>query len=166
MLEIDRLLLDEQEDLRFLIRELKSGSAGVHVGQVRLITRLEGLVKLVQKQWGLCVDLTGVDSRVPKALEQDIYYLVRESLFNAARHGGASSARVELCGEDHESRITVADNGRGFPFHGHYDHHTLMEGKLAPLTLQTRVTHLGGTLAIDSSEAGARLEITLPCSGA
>jgi signal transduction histidine kinase len=110
--------------------------------------------------------LAGLDSGVPKTLPQDIYYLVRETLLNAARHAGASSVDVELRVEDDEIRITVADNGRGFSFRGHYDHTTLMERKLGPVTLKGRIESLAGTLAIDSSEAGARLEISLPCSGA
>jgi signal transduction histidine kinase len=41
-----------------------------------------------------------------------------------------------------------------------------MERKLGPVTLKGRIESLAGTLAIDSSKAGARLEISLPCSGA
>ena len=168
LLEIDRLLYDEQDGLRSFIRELKSLSGGVDQGEASLIVRLKGLVNQVERQWGLHVHLTmaGLDSGVPKTLPQDIYYLVRETLLNAARHAGASSVGVDLRVEDHEIRITVADNGRGFSFRGHYDHSTLMERKLGPATLKGRIESLGGTLAIDSSEAGARLEITLPCSGA
>ena len=168
LLEIDRLLCVEQDGLRSFIRELKSLSEGVDEGEASLIIRLKGLVKQIERQWGLHVRLTmaGLDSGVPKTLHQDIYYLVRETLLNAARHAGTSSVGVELRSEDHEIRITVADNGRGFPFRGHYDHATLMERKLGPVTLKGRIESLGGTLAIDSSEAGARLEITLHCSGA
>jgi signal transduction histidine kinase len=34
--------------------------------------------------------------------------------------------------------------------------------KLGPVTLKERIVSLGGTLSIDSSESGARLEIVLP----
>jgi signal transduction histidine kinase len=168
LLEIVQLLCDEQHGLRSFIRELKSFSGSVDEGEASLIPRLKSLVKQVEKQWGLHVHLTmaGFDSEVPKTFPQDIYYLVRETLLNAARHAGASSVDVGLCVEGHEIRITVADNGRGFSFRGHYDHSTLMERNLGPVTLKGRVKSLAGTLAIDSSEAGARLEISLPCSGA
>ncbi len=168
LLEIDRLLCNEQDGLRSFIRELKSLSRHVDPGEASLIVRLKGLVKQVEKEWDLHVHLTmaGLDSGVPKTLSQDIYYLVHETLVNAARHAGASSVDVELRVEDHEIRISVADNGRGFSFRGHYDHSTLMERKLGPATLRGRIESLAGTLAIDSSESGARLEISLPCSGA
>jgi signal transduction histidine kinase len=168
LLEIVRLLYDEQDSLRSFIRELKSLSGGVDQGETSLTVRLKGLVKQVESQWGLHVHLTmeGLDSGVPKTLPDDIYYLVRETLLNAARHAGASLVDVELRVENHEIRIIVADNGRGFSFRGHYDHSTLMERKLGPVTLKGRIESLAGTLAIDSSKAGARLEISLPCSGA
>jgi signal transduction histidine kinase len=168
LLEIDRLLRDEQDGMRSFIRELKSLSSRVDQRGISLIIRLKGLVKQVERQWGLHVRLTmaGLDSGVPETLQHDIYYLVRETLSNAARHAGASSVGVDLRAKDDEIRITVADNGRGFSFHGHYDHSALTERKLGPVTLKGRIESLGGTLAIDSSEAGAKLEITLPCSGA
>ena len=63
---------------------------------------------------------------------------------------------------DGQVRITVADNGRGFPFRGDYDHAALTALRLGPVTLKERVAALGGTLAIASTESGARLEIALP----
>jgi len=63
-------------------------------------------------------------------------------------------------------RVIVADDGRGFRFHGHYDHATLTEMKLGPVTLKERIVSLGGSLSIDSSESGARLEIVLPVARA
>jgi signal transduction histidine kinase len=168
LLEIDRLLCDEQDGLRSFIRELKSLSGGVGQGEASLIARLRGLVEQVERQWGLHVHLAtaDLDPGCLRPCSQDIYYLVCETLLNAARHAGASSVDVELRMGDHEIRITVVDNGRGFSFRGHYDHSTLMERKLGPVTLKGRIESLGGTLAIDSSEAGARLEIALPCPGA
>jgi signal transduction histidine kinase len=56
----------------------------------------------------------------------------------------------------------VVDNGRGFPFHGRYSHRDLTEGALGPRTLLERVASLEGTLAIESSASGARLDIALP----
>jgi signal transduction histidine kinase len=168
LLEIDRLLSEEQASLRSFIRELKSVPGGADQGAASLITRLQNLIRQVERQWGLRVNFTtaGLDSWVAETLPQDIYYLVREALLNAARHAGASSVSVELGVEDRDVRITVADNGRGFSFRGRYEHSTLMEKQLGPVTLRGRIASLGGQLAIDSSDAGARLEIMVPCIGA
>jgi signal transduction histidine kinase len=56
----------------------------------------------------------------------------------------------------------VTDNGRGFPFQGEYDHATLTALQLGPVMLKERVESIGGTLAIHSTPAGARLDIKLP----
>jgi signal transduction histidine kinase len=57
----------------------------------------------------------------------------------------------------------VTDNGHGFPFEGEYDDATLTSLHLGPVMLKERVGSLGGTLAIHSTTAGARLDIRLPC---
>jgi signal transduction histidine kinase len=59
-------------------------------------------------------------------------------------------------------QITVTDDGRGFPFRGHYDLPALTTMNLGLMTLKERIVPLGGSLAIDSTEAGARLHISLP----
>lgn len=53
---------------------------------------------------------------------------------------------------------------RGAPlrFRGYYDHAALISLKLGPKTLKERIASLGGSLAINSTDSGARLEITLP----
>ena len=81
---------------------------------------------------------------------------------NAARHGQASEVRVDLEILNGCLQIIIADNGRGFSFQGHYDHTALNDCNLGPKSLRERVTALGGTLAIRSSQGGALLEITIP----
>ena len=83
-------------------------------------------------------------------------------MVNAARHSRASAVEVDFAVEENQVRILVSDNGRGFPFRGQYDHHALTKMNLGPVTLKERISSLGGTLGIESSEYGARLEIILP----
>ena len=90
--------------------------------------------------------------------------LVREGLVNAARHAHASVVEVDLKADDQSVCVTVSDNGCGFPFRGHYDDAALASMGLGPAVIKSRVASLGGALSIDSSESGARLEVTLPLS--
>jgi two-component system sensor histidine kinase UhpB len=96
---------------------------------------------------------------------RQLYRLVRESLFNVARHAGASSARVEVARRGQALDITVTDDGRGFPFTGRYDHEELTRRKLGPVSLKERVSALGGSLAIDSAPGRTCLEMHLPTWG-
>lgn len=167
LLEIQRLIAAEQRDLRSFVRRLKPAPLGPAEAQSDLVAGLKELAQRMERQWGLRVELSvaRMEAGIPEALAHDIYRMVHEALVNTARHAGASLGRVEIGAQDNRVRITVADNGRGFPFRGHYDHAALTAMRLGPVTLRERVESLGGSLAIDSSEAGARLDITVPLVG-
>lgn len=164
LLEIQRLLAEEQRDLRFFIQELKPAPLGLSGADSSLTARLNELGERIERHWGLRVELAVEPSLTPisETLLREIYLIVHEALVNAARHAQASAARVGVSMRDNRMQIIVADNGRGFRFRGHYDHATLADMKLGPVTLKERIVALRGSLAIESSESGARLEITLP----
>ncbi len=166
--EIQHLLAEEQRDLRFFIQELRPRPLGSPQADSDLATRLSELSERIERHWGLQVEVKvpRMEVRIPASLVREIYRLVHEALVNAARHARASVARVELGVQGDQVRIIVTDDGRGFRFQGHYDHTTLTEGKLGPVSLKERIISLGGSLAIDSSESGARLEIQFPIARA
>jgi len=100
-------------------------------------------------------------------MTREIYHVVREALVNAVRHGGATQVRVTLAGaQGRQVAISVADNGRGFPFKGRYGADVLAAMNEGPRNLRERVAACDGTLVIESSPAGARLDIVLPAVGA
>lgn len=162
--EIQRLLAEEQRNLRLFFRELRSGGTDSCAPGPSLAARLGELVKTFQNVWGISAELRAeaVTAPIPAELANGAARIVREALVNAARHGRASAVRVELSAQDHHMRIGVADNGRGFPFRGQYDHAALTRLKLGPVCLKERVESLGGSLAIASTDAGARLDVILP----
>jgi signal transduction histidine kinase len=63
-------------------------------------------------------------------------------------------------------RLTIADDGRGFPFRGTYDLDALNAMNEGPLTLKERVAELRGALELRSSETGTELSIALPLTPA
>jgi signal transduction histidine kinase len=162
--EIQRLIADEQRDLRCLVGELRSSARGCSQPDLRLAVRLEMLRQEVERLWGLRVEshVKSSELRLPTELAYDIYYIVREALLNAARHASASAIQLELAIQKDHVLITVSDNGQGFAFQGHYSLTALTDLQLGPLTLKERVASLGGSLTLDSSAAGARLDICLP----
>jgi signal transduction histidine kinase len=166
--ELQRLIALEQRDLRFFIAELKPPAPGGVGEGVSLGDRLGVLAERIEREWGLRVDLRldGM-AAVPEPLGRQIYHLIREALVNAVRHGEASEVLVAVGGAaDERVAITVADNGRGFPFEGRFDRDALARLDLGPKSLRERVASLEGSLVIDSSPAGARLEMVLPLSAA
>lgn len=166
---LQRLITLEQRDLRFFIRELKPPPL-TSPGEARSLPfRVADLVQRIELEWGLKVDLRteGLDQAMTEPLARDVYHVVREALVNAVRHGDASEVRVEILrhGRDQLS-ITVVDNGRGFPFQGRLTHRELADGNLGPRNLLERVTSLDGTMTLESSGSGARLDIALPWAAA
>jgi len=129
---------------------------------------LQQLAKTIEQQWQLRVELKmdGLNGCLPPVLAREIYLIIRESLVNAARHSHAAVVEVDFKADDHIARVTISDNGCGFPFHGNYDDAALSATGLGPAIIKSRIASLGGTLTIDSSESGARLEVILPLSSA
>ena len=169
--ELQLVIASEQRDLRFFIQELEpSSTPGPGLGTAdTLAQKLGDLVERMDREWDLTVELhaDGLLDPVSDALARNVYHIVREALVNAARHGQASQVRIEIrADEDDRLEIVVADNGRGFPFDGTLSAEALAERQVGPRSLCERVASLAGSLTVQSSPAGARLDVLLPFSRA
>jgi signal transduction histidine kinase len=166
--EVQRLIASDQRDLRFFIEELKPMPRTLGDPQ-DFRDRLADLADRLKRLWDLNVsfelDLPDLDARPSEAFLRQLYRLLREALFNVARHAEASTVRVEVSRQDQALNVTVTDDGRGFPFTGRYDHAELIRRKLGPVSLKERISALGGSLAIDSHPGRTRLEMRLPARG-
>ena len=92
--------------------------------------------------------------RLPESLEVAAYYVVSETLTNAAKHSRASRVQVEVDLRDRALCIAVADDGVGGA------DATRGSGLLG---LRDRVEANGGTISIESREgAGTSLTAVLP----
>lgn len=162
--ELQRLVAVEQRDLRFLIQELEPSASGGEE-DFMLENRLAELLTRVEQEWQLRVSLESV--ALPEELAddaaRDIYHLIREALVNAVRHGDATQVEIRLAGGPaSELAIRISDNGHGFPFRGRFDHEQLAATQTGPRSLRERVIARGGSLILESSADGARLEIVVP----
>jgi signal transduction histidine kinase len=166
--KVQELIIQEQRDLRSFIESLKPTPLGAVEADFKLTQLLEELAQSVERQWSLHVELKmdGLLDEVPASLGREVYQLIHEGMINAARHSQASLVQVDLKSDGENVRIAVADNGRGFPFRGRYDDAALASRGLGPAILRSRVAALGGSLNIESTDSGARLELILPFSPA
>src|SRR5262245_20736660 len=101
------------DDLKLALQELRALLRGLHPA----ILTERGLVPALQSiatRAPFKVEITGVpDERLPAVIEAAIYYVVAETLTNAAKHAGATGARVELSTSDDAIIVEMRDNGGG-----------------------------------------------------
>ncbi len=160
--EVEQVIGSAQKELRWFIDELRP--ARNHREDDILGERLTSLAQRFREQWGLDVEneVAPLVHLLPIGTRYEIYAIVNEAVANAAKHAAAKRVEVNVDVDDSTVMIDVADDGKGFPFHGRYDLRALMASNIGPVTLKERVSSLGGTMLIDSSERGARLEIRMP----
>jgi len=140
---------EEAAKLRALIAELRPAA----LDEIGLRAAVESLVERTLSTQGLEIrteialasDAGG--ERLPPEIESTAYRIVQEGLTNVGKHAGASSAEVRIAEANGCLDVAVRDDGRGFE-------------PSAPRTgfgltgMRERVEMLGGTLSVESSEAG------------
>ena len=96
---------------------------------------------------------------VPADVALNVYRMAQEALKNAARHGKAQHAWVTATREETNLVLTIRDDGGGFD---------LAEARgrgLGLLSLEERVRHMGGRLAIDTKPRhGTKIRVVVPLS--
>jgi signal transduction histidine kinase len=162
--DVQELLRNEQQELRDIIAALQPERAARAGSSIPLGQRLESLAAGMGRHWRLAVELDNSvpDKVISHALARETTWIVREALVNAARHGRARRVTVLVELAEGALRINVADDGCGFRFKGRFDAARLRQSRLGPFNLTQRIATLGGQLLIESGDAGATLEITIP----
>jgi signal transduction histidine kinase len=164
--EVQQQLEHGELEMRAFIRDLRPARRpAADAAHAALRERVQGHAARIERQWNVEVTLN-----IDEAAEQlgakvkaDIYRLIHEGLVNAARHADASNIRVQLSVADGRVHLSIADDGKGFPFAGTYDLAWLERMDQGPVTLRERVAALQGELKLTSSkQAGSELLITVP----
>ena len=164
--ELQQIVAAEQAEIRTVIEALAPDRAGPR-GDVALEGRLRALCARMARQWGVDVNLAlePPTLAVVDTLAQQVFLLVQEALVNVGRHAGAGHASVAILRSRQGLSIVVADDGHGFRFEGRLTGDELRHRDIGPRSLTHRVATLGGSLAIESSRRGARIEINVPFLG-
>jgi signal transduction histidine kinase len=158
-----RQAVDQLEEaitnLRSLITDLRPAA----LDELGVQAALEGLAERTART-GMRVDVSielayeqGREStRHTPELETALYRIVQEALTNAAKHGNAESATVEVREQDRTLHLTVSDDGQGFDPQQDTDGFGL-------LGMHERIELLAGELEIDSAPGrGAVLTAKFP----
>jgi len=162
--EIEKVIVSAQKDLRWFIEQLHPERRREDSEAAAIAERIASMSQRFEQQWGLKVEneVAPIIHLLPVTMRHEVYTLVSEAVANAAKHASAKSVHVAASVDASEVRIDVADDGKGFPFRGRYGVSELTKMKQGPATLKERVTSLGGSLIVDSTDHGSRIEIRLP----
>jgi signal transduction histidine kinase len=163
LLATERALAIEQRELRRLIEDLNP-KAGLRADTETLDGSLRRKVARLSVEWKtpITVHVMPSDLAVPPPLEQAIGLMCQEATINALKHAHPTRVSISVAASDADVRLTVVDDGRGFPFSGRFDHDALVEEDIGPVTLRERAAAMNGRLAVESGTRGSRVEITLP----
>jgi signal transduction histidine kinase len=127
-----------------------------------LIAALRDHCAEVSEQHGIYIDLQAGDVRAVSAeAALCLYRVAQETFQNIGKHAKATRVEVELKRMNGAIELTISDDGLGF------DPAALpTSGGLGLISLEERVRHLNGTLAIETDrQKGTRLRVRLPEEG-
>jgi signal transduction histidine kinase len=155
------LLREEVLKLRELMQQMKS----LDVDSSTFLRFLEDTVERFQRETGITARLVSDVQRVemPQRVCRELARIVQEALVNVRKHSTAQQVLVQLSDNEERSQLTVADNGRGFPFSGRLSQLDLEKTGKGPMVIRERVRLIEGELTVESNPGqGARLEISVP----
>jgi signal transduction histidine kinase len=144
------------QGLASVMDELREMARGIHPA-ILAEGGLGPALKMLARRSPIPVELdVRVDARLPERVEVATYYIVSETLTNAAKHAHASVVHIEVEALDRALRVSVHDDGAGGvdPTRG--------SGLVG---LKDRVEALGGAITAESPPgAGTSVRVELPLS--
>lgn len=140
-------------------RALVAAAAPVELTQGGIADALHRLGERFERETHIRVSVT---TRLEEPLDRDAEVVLlrcaQEGLANVRKHAEAASARLELTAASGTVRLTVADDGRGFPAEP--------SAGFGLAGLRDRLALAGGTLEVDGTPGATVLTARLPIGGA
>jgi signal transduction histidine kinase len=156
-----------EDDTREIMKEIRRFLAGKETQAFptgMFLEKLKGDLGFLRDRLGVRVILETYpeDFSLPKEIERDVYYLLREGLTNVTRHSQASRTDVLLKRKDGSLHGELIDDGVGF------DQRRMKNGPgMGMTTMEQRVKKYGGELSVESSPGkGTRIAFVLPLNHA
>ena len=158
--ELEELQAEFDDATRELVataEELRDYARGIHPA-VLTDRGLGPALRALARRSPVPVELdVRIGPRLPMAAETAVYYVVSETLTNAAKHAKASAVAVAVSAADGVLRASIRDDGVGGAGAG-------PGSGLAGL--RDRVAALGGSIVIESPRGrGTAIRVELPLAG-
>ncbi len=153
--EIGEIALQALKEMRLLVHERRP----LMVESEGLVNALNQRFDAVERRVGIKVDLQSENwGQVPVLIEEELYYIVRETLNNALKHANATSVMVRLRREKRRVELEVSNNGHSFD-----PALASSSGGLGLISMRERTEVLGGQLTIRSAAGqGTTVHVRIP----
>ncbi len=140
-------------------RALVASAAPVELTQGGIADALHTLAERFERETRISVAVsTSLDVPLDRDTEVVLLRCAQEGLANVRKHSEAASARVELTATADGVRLTVSDDGRGFPAEA--------RAGFGLAGLRDRLVLAGGSLEVDGTAGATTITATLPRGGA
>jgi signal transduction histidine kinase len=162
--EVQEILRREATELRKMVNDSRRRA----LRPERLLEYLSDQLERFQRDTGVITrffaDLH--NESMPPAVCHEIARMTEEGITNVRKHSKASSFTVRVGSVEDNWLLVMVDDGIGFEFQGTWPLEKLSSAGLGPRVIRERVLSLGGNLMIESTPTGARIEVSIPKSGA
>jgi signal transduction histidine kinase len=159
--ELQDLLHNDVLSLRELMQQMKTPDVGPH----DLLDFIADRVDRFRRDTGISIKFhTELEEvSLPPAVCQELARIVQELLTNIRKHSAARHGLVRFGRNRGVWKLTVEDDGQGFPFKGRWTLAELDRTHQGPLTVKERIRTIGGDLVLESIPGrGSRVEISFP----
>ena len=157
--DLQELLHNEVLSLRELMQQMKPPE----VGPEDLLDFIADRVDRFRRDTGISTKFHTELQEVslPSSICQELARIVQELLTNIRKHSGARNGLVRFGRYQGTWKLTIEDDGQGFPFKGRWTLPELDKTHQGPLTVKERIRAIGGDLVLESMPGkGSRLEIS------
>jgi signal transduction histidine kinase len=147
-------------DIRQLSRDLRPSI----IDDLGILPALEWLTEQLTTENNIetNLDVRGNEHRLAPEIEVTLFRIVQEALRNVVKHADATETRVSIEFGDDETKIAIADNGKGFNMPTSLGEFSRL-GKLGLDGMQTRARLAGGTFDVISDPGkGTTIAVTVP----
>ncbi len=140
-------------------RALVAAAAPVELAQGGIAEALQRLGERFERETRIRVSVQlALDAPLDRDAEVVLLRCAQEGLANVRKHSAATSARVALTTASGSARLSVTDDGRGFPAD--------VRGGFGLAGLRDRLALAGGVLEVDGTPGATSLTASLPLGGA